>query len=210
MIYTEGCRIGHSAAQAARAESTPFARKTNNPAVPTLLASDAKEAMRQDATTKVGFEFVKHEGGQFATSFFQFRQERRPVLLYRPVEQSRLGTVAFVHPRVRERMGVTACCWLRGKHQQEFSATVRYLLLTSRGIYGRFSPVSAHRSPFFLPLPAMIAVGFAGGPADAELYLRRRWPFLKNHPLFWELAPLSPKVGGQELRSFNSNLISGG
>ena len=32
----------------------------------------------------------------------------------------------------------------------------------------------------------------------------------KNHPLFWELAPLSPKLGGQELRSFNSNLISGG
>ena len=81
---------------------------------------------------------------------------------------------------------------------------MRYLLLTSRGIYGRFSPVSAHRSPFFLPLPAMIAVGFAGGPADAELYLRRRWPFLKNHPFVWELAPLSPKLGGQELRSFNS------
>jgi hypothetical protein len=38
--------------------------------VPTVLASDAKKAMHQDATAKVSLELVKHEGGQFAASFF--------------------------------------------------------------------------------------------------------------------------------------------
>jgi hypothetical protein len=102
--------------------------------VPAVLASDAKKAMRQDATTKVSLEFVKHEGRQLAAAFFQFRQERRPVLLYGSVQQGRFGTMAFVRHRACGRVGGTACCWLRGKHQQEFSATRRFWLPTTRSI----------------------------------------------------------------------------
>jgi hypothetical protein len=47
------------------------------------------------------------------------------VFLYRPIKQSRLGAMARVRACTDGRMGVTACCWLRGKHQQEFSATRR-------------------------------------------------------------------------------------
>jgi hypothetical protein len=34
--------------------------------VPTVFTSDAKKAVRENATTKVSLELVKHEGGQFA------------------------------------------------------------------------------------------------------------------------------------------------
>ena len=93
--------------------------------------------MNRNATTKVSLELVKHEGGQFAASRFQIRQERRQVFLYRSVKQSRFGTMTLV--RARDRVGVTACCWLRGEHQQKFSATRRYWLLAKRSIQG--SPV---------------------------------------------------------------------
>jgi hypothetical protein len=83
--------------------------------VPAVFAPDAKKAVCEDATTKESLELVKHEGGQFAASRFQIRQERRPVFLYRSVEQSRFGTMALV--RTRGRVSVTACYWLRGKHQ---------------------------------------------------------------------------------------------
>ena len=116
-------------------KSTALACKRHNSAVPAVLASDAKKAMRQDATTKVSLEFVKHEGRQLAAAFFQFRQKRRPVLLYGSVQQGRFGTMAFVRHRACGRVGGTACCWLLGKHQQEFSATRRYLLLTKCGIW---------------------------------------------------------------------------
>jgi hypothetical protein len=53
--------------------------------VPTVFTSDAKKAVRENATTKVSLELVKHEGGQFAAYRFQIGQERRPVLLYRSV-----------------------------------------------------------------------------------------------------------------------------
>ena len=90
--------------------------------------------MNRNATTKVSLELVKHEGGQFATSRFQIGQERRPVFLYRSVKEGRFGAVALVRDRARERVGVTACSWLRGKHQQELSATGRYLLLAKHNI----------------------------------------------------------------------------
>jgi hypothetical protein len=54
--------------------------------VPTVFTSDAKKAVCEDATTKVGLELVKHEGRQFAASRFEIRQERRPVFLYRSVK----------------------------------------------------------------------------------------------------------------------------
>jgi len=54
------------------------------------------------------------------------------VFLYRSIKQSRFGATARVHACTRGRVGVTARCWLRGKHQQEFSATRPYWLLTRR------------------------------------------------------------------------------
>ena len=53
-------------------------------------------------------------------------------------KKGRLGAVALV--RARDRVGVTACCWLRGEHQQEFSATRRYWLLAERGIQSSLVP----------------------------------------------------------------------
>jgi hypothetical protein len=97
--------------------------------MPALFASDAQKAMNRNATTKVSLELVKHEGGQFAAARFQIREERRPVFLYRSVKQGGFGAMARVRARTDGRVGVTACRWLRGKHQQEFSATRRYLLL---------------------------------------------------------------------------------
>jgi hypothetical protein len=79
----------------------------------------------EDATTKVSLELVKHEGRQFAASRFQIRQERRPVFLYGSIKQSRFGTMARVRACTDGRVGVTACCWLRGQHQLELSATGR-------------------------------------------------------------------------------------
>jgi hypothetical protein len=123
ILHAESCRVGHTATKTARAEATSFARERHDSAVPTVFASDAKKAVCEDATTKVGLEFVEHEGGQFAASCFQIRQKRRPLFLYRSVKQSRFGAMALV--RARGRVGVTACCWLRGKHQQELSARGR-------------------------------------------------------------------------------------
>jgi hypothetical protein len=54
--------------------------------MPALFASDAQKAMNWNATTKVGLELVRHEGGQFAAACFQIRQKRRPVFLYRSVK----------------------------------------------------------------------------------------------------------------------------
>ena len=97
--------------------------------MPTVFTSDAKKAVRENATTKVSLELVKHEGGQFAASRFKIRQERRPMFLYRSEKQGRFGAMAFVRGRARGRVSVTACSWLRGKHQQELSATGRKQLL---------------------------------------------------------------------------------
>jgi hypothetical protein len=102
--------------------------------VPAVFAPDAKKAVCEDATTKESLELVKHEGGQLATSRFQIGQERRPVLLYRSIKQSRFGAMARVRACTDGRVGVTACCWLRGKHQQKFSATRQYVLLAKRNI----------------------------------------------------------------------------
>jgi hypothetical protein len=52
--------------------------------------------------------------------------------LYRSTEQSRFGTMALI--RARGPADVTACCWLRGRHQQKFSATRQYWLLGKRSI----------------------------------------------------------------------------
>jgi hypothetical protein len=106
--------------------------------MPVVSASDAKKAVNWNAATKVSLELVKHEGGQFAASRFQIHQERRPVFLYRSEKQGRLAAVALV--RARDRVGVTACCWLRGEHQQEFSATRRYWLLAKRDIQSSLVP----------------------------------------------------------------------
>jgi hypothetical protein len=138
VIHAESCRVGHTATKTARAKSTSFAHESHDSAVSTVFAPDAKKAVREDATTKVVLELVKHEGGQFAASHFQIRQERRPVFLYRSVKQDRFGAVALV--RARDRVGVTACCWLRGEHQQEFSATRRYRLLAKRSIQSSLVP----------------------------------------------------------------------
>jgi hypothetical protein len=94
-------------------------RERHDSAVPTVFAPDAKKAMGRNAATKVGLELVKHEGGQFAASRFEIRQKRRPVFLYRSEKQGRFGAMAFVRGRARGRVSVTACSWLRGKHQQE-------------------------------------------------------------------------------------------
>ena len=102
--------------------------------MPTVFASDAKKAVCEDAATKVSLELVKHEGRQFAASRFKIRQERRPVFLYRSEKQGRFGAMAFVRGRARGRVSVTACSWLRGKHQQELSATGRTQLLAERRI----------------------------------------------------------------------------
>ena len=102
--------------------------------MPTVFASDTKKAVHEDATTKVRLELVKHKGRQFAAPCFQIRQKRRPMFLYRSIKQSRFGTMARVHACTDGRVGMTACCWLRGKHQQKFSATRQYLLLAKRSI----------------------------------------------------------------------------
>ncbi len=140
MIYTESRRVGHAATETAWAESTSLARESQNSAVPTVLASDAKKAMGRNAATKVSLELVKHEGGQFAASGFQIRQERRQVILYRSVKQGRFGAMTLVRGRARGRVGVTACSWLRGKHQQELSATGRNQLLAERRIQSNLWP----------------------------------------------------------------------
>ena len=59
-------------------------------------------------------------------------------------QQSRFRTMALVRDRASARVGVTACCWSRRKHRQEFSATRGYLLLTKCSMWTRMSPVSAH------------------------------------------------------------------
>jgi hypothetical protein len=59
------------------------------------------------------------------------------VFLDRSVQQSRFGAMALVRASSDGRVGVTACCWLRGKHQQMVSATRRYLLLAKRSIRAR-------------------------------------------------------------------------
>ena len=123
VIHAEGCRVGHPATEAAWAETSSFTRESHNSAVPTVFASDAKKAVCEDAATKVSLELVKHEGRQFAASRFKIRQERRPMFLYRSEKQGRFGAMAFVRGRARGRVSVTACSWLRGKHQQELSAT---------------------------------------------------------------------------------------
>jgi hypothetical protein len=125
VIHAEGCRVGHAATKTARAKSTPFACESHESAVPAVFAPDAKKAVCEDATTKESLELVKHEGGQLATSRFQIGQERRPVLLYRSIKQSRFGAMARVRACTDGRVGVTACCWLRGQHQLELSATGR-------------------------------------------------------------------------------------
>jgi len=100
--------------------------------MPALFASDAQKAMNRNATTKVGLELVKHEGGQLAAIGFQIGQEGRPVFLDCSVKQSRFGTMAHIRARTDGHLGVTAGCWLRGRHQQELSAMRRYLLLAKR------------------------------------------------------------------------------
>jgi hypothetical protein len=85
--------------------------------MPAVSASDAQKAMNRNATTKVSLELVKQEGGQFAASSFQIRQERRPVFLYRSIKQSRFGAMARVRASTDGPVGVTACCRLRGRHQ---------------------------------------------------------------------------------------------
>ncbi len=50
--------------------------------------------------------------------------------LSRSIKQSCFGAMPLI--RARGRVGVTACCWLRGKHQRDLSATRRYLLLAER------------------------------------------------------------------------------
>ena len=44
------------------------------------------------------------------------------MFLDRSIKQSRFRTMARVRACTRGRVGVTARCWLRGKHQQELSA----------------------------------------------------------------------------------------
>ena len=56
------------------------------------------------------------------------------MLLYSSVKQGGLGAMARVRACTDGRVGVTACCWFRGKHQQEFSATGRTELLAERRI----------------------------------------------------------------------------
>jgi hypothetical protein len=68
VIHTESCRVGHAAAETARAKSTSFASESHDSAVPTVFASDAKKAVKRNATTKVGLELDKYKGGQFAAS----------------------------------------------------------------------------------------------------------------------------------------------
>jgi hypothetical protein len=54
--------------------------------------------------------------------------------------------MTFVRGRARDRASVTACSWLRGKHQLELSATGRDLLLAQckirhalgAGVFSRF------------------------------------------------------------------------
>jgi len=129
VIHTESCCVGHTATKTAWAKPTSPAHERHDSAVPTVFAPDAKKAMGRNAATKVSLELVKHKGGQFAASRFQICQERRPVFLDRSEEQSRFGTMALVRDRARGRVGVTVCCRLRGKHQQELSATGRKQLL---------------------------------------------------------------------------------
>jgi hypothetical protein len=132
VIHTEGSRVGHAATKTTRAKSASFAGKSHDSAVPTVFAADAKKSMNRNAAAQVSLELVKHEGRQFAASSFQIRQKRRPVLLYGLIEQSRFGTMALI--RARGPVGVTACCWLRGEHRQEFSATRPDLLLAKRSL----------------------------------------------------------------------------
>ena len=109
-----------------RSISSRMARRRlheNATTLPAVFTSDAKKAVHEDATTKVRLELVKHEGGQIAASRLQIGQECRPGLLYRSVQQGSLGTMALV--RARGRVGVTTCCWLRGKHPWELSASGR-------------------------------------------------------------------------------------
>jgi hypothetical protein len=80
-------------------------------------AADAQKAVNRNATTKVRLDLVKHEGGQLAASRFQICQERRPVFLYSSIKQSRFRAMARVRACTDGRLGVTARCWLRGKHQ---------------------------------------------------------------------------------------------
>ena len=48
VVHAGGRPVGHAATEAAWAESTSFARKANNPAVPTILATDAKKSVHED------------------------------------------------------------------------------------------------------------------------------------------------------------------
>jgi hypothetical protein len=89
------------------------------------MAANAQKDVDEDATTKVSLELVAHEGRQFAATHFQIGQKRRPVFLDLSIKQGCLGAMALVRACTDWRAGVTACCWLRGRHQYEFSATGR-------------------------------------------------------------------------------------
>jgi hypothetical protein len=54
VIHAERRRIGHPATETAGAKSASLARERHDSAVPTVLASYTKEAVHEDAATKVG------------------------------------------------------------------------------------------------------------------------------------------------------------
>jgi hypothetical protein len=137
--------------------------------VPAVFASDAKEAVRGNATAKVRLELVGHEGGQLAAARFQIRHERRPVFPERSVQQGCFGTMALVGDRGRVAV---ACCWLCGKHQQAFSATRRVRLLAQRrGCQGGALKGRNWRQPWCFP-----STPWSCGPepCDADLHPQGR------------------------------------
>ena len=46
--------------------------------MPALSAADTQKAVRRNAATKVGFEFVEHEGGQLAAACVHVARKQAP------------------------------------------------------------------------------------------------------------------------------------
>jgi hypothetical protein len=128
IVHTESRFVGHPTAEASRAKSTALAGECDHAAMPALSAADTQKAVRRNAATKVGFEFVEHEGGQLAAACVHVGQEGRPVFLDRSIEPRRFGTMARVRLVASRRVPGIAGCWLREIHQRKFSVTSRAML----------------------------------------------------------------------------------
>lgn len=84
--------VGHAPTAARRAEAAAFAREGDQLVLAALRATQAREAVRQDAAREGALELAGHEAGQAgAVLFVRAHQEGREVLAQHLVQRAALG-----------------------------------------------------------------------------------------------------------------------